>query len=843
MAQSYVTTEGTLIIPGAYPSVKVQGGNSGLATTGVLMLVGESDQGPDFSSESDLESNAFGPDQLADVIAKYGSGPLVDAFRAATAPSSDPGITGSFSRAVMVKTNPSTRASSALLNYASTTYGTLYSQLEGRNGNLITRTVTASASEVVPTTGSYTFIPNVGTVNAEVRLNGGAGLALSLSADTVPSAFVTAAAALVGVGASGGVDRSIITVSGTLALDANPGGAGVTIITLTRSVAWATTPSVGDTLMIPTGSVVAGGTDQNVGGYVITAATSLVITATKLSDAGKTLGPAPVPGVITAPVDVAAAAIVAVTDAKAYSPVSVFVDPGSPSDGLGKSLEIAELTTGTDLLSRTAYNLSTAVVTWVSKASSPQLLSSSAEYKASLTIARAFDSLEETLVAGGEVAFKVSYTGTTASLVIDKTANTIAITVAGGSGASLAAIDLDSYPTITDFVAFLNSQTGYKAGVGNAALGQLPLTALDSGTYTVASTHGAYNGRLKVDAYKFFKKLAESNLIQLGNPAAAANSGLPAPQALAYLAGAVKGATTGSGFSAAIDALEGVRGNFVVPLFSRNASLDILDGLTESSSDYTIDGINLACKTHVLKMSTLKKRAHRQAFLSFEDSFANQKNAASNVASSRCSMVFQDFKQLGGSGAVVQFQPWMAAVLAAAMQAAGFYKAIFNKSINTAGVVHADGSFNEKNDSNVEDALLSGLMPARKALTGGFVFDSDQTTYTKDDNFVFNSIQAMYAADTIALSTAQRMEAAFVGQSTADVSAAIGLSFLEGIMADFLRLKLIAASDDAPKGFKNVKVRINGTAMVVSLEVKLAGAIYFVPISFLVSAVTQSVSG
>jgi hypothetical protein len=182
----------------------------------------------------------------------------------------------------------------------------------------------------------------------------------------------------------------------------------------------------------------------------------------------------------------------------------------------------------------------------------------------------------------------------------------------------------------------------------------------------------------------------------------------------------------------------------------------------------------------------------------------------------------------------------MNAATAAAMQSAGFYKSIFNKAINTAGVVHAAGDFDYNNETQVEQALKSGLLPARKSLTGGFSFISDQTTYSKDANFVFNSIQAMYVADLIALTTAQRMEVAFVGQSIADISAAIGLSFFEGIMSDFMRLKLIAASDDAPAGFRNAKIKINGGNMIVSAEVRLAGSLYFISINFLVGPVTQT---
>jgi hypothetical protein len=203
-------------------------------------------------------------------------------------------------------------------------------------------------------------------------------------------------------------------------------------------------------------------------------------------------------------------------------------------------------------------------------------------------------------------------------------------------------------------------------------------------------------------------------------------------------------------------------------------------------------------------------------------------------------MAFQDFKQTGGDGSITQFLPWMGATLAASMQAAAFYKNIELKGINTNGVLSRAGDFNAKKDSDMEDALLSGLLPAKPAVGGGFTWASDQTTYGRDNNFVFNSIQAVYAADTVSLTTAQRMETAFAGKAIADVSAAVALSFLEGIMADMLRLKLIAPSDDAPKGFRNAKVQIRGNAMLVSVEIKLDSAIDFISIEFLVSPVQQT---
>jgi hypothetical protein len=203
-------------------------------------------------------------------------------------------------------------------------------------------------------------------------------------------------------------------------------------------------------------------------------------------------------------------------------------------------------------------------------------------------------------------------------------------------------------------------------------------------------------------------------------------------------------------------------------------------------------------------------------------------------------MAFQNAKQVASSGNIQQYPSWMTAVLAAATQAAAFYRGIINKPVNTGGFVHAAGDFNEKSDTDMESAILAGLLPAKKSDSGGFVFVEDQTTYTADGSEVFNSVQAVYVADVIALTTAQRMENAFVGVNVSDASASIGLIFLEGIMSDLLRQKLLAVSDDAPKGYKNATVKISGSNMIVSLSVFLNGIIRFIPITFQISTVTQS---
>lgn len=842
MAQSYVTDAGTLIIPSAVASIKVQTSPSGLATTGVLMLVGEADGGPDFSAEEDLGSNGFGPDQLAAVITKYQSGPLVDACRAASVPANDPNILGAPSRMILVKTNASGKAKAPLTVFGGGTYQSasgldlsVADKSFGKLGNLIYFNIDQTVAEVLPTTGAFTFLLPVASTNIDLRVNGGAALPLTLTALETPAAFAAAVDGLAGIAATGGVSRGLLaTATGNLALSIVSGNQ----VLISYDSTWSgPTPTVGDTLYIPTSSVLSPGADQNAGSYVVTAATTNSINATKLQDATGT------PGALTAPIAVVSTAVLSTTDLQAWSPVTIVLEAGNPLQGLGKVLEISELTSGTGLLSQLCYALSATKVTWVSKASAPKQLVSASETRVKLNANRQRDNIQEELEAGGEIGLKVGYKGTTASLVIDDSVMTI--TVVGGAGASIPSTDLKDFPTISDLATFINSKAGFTATVGSGIIGQLPSVALDNVTVGVASTFGEQPGRVKIDGYRFYKKVAdESVLVQIQDSTGAlvqAGKGLPQPvAALAYLAGGTKGGTTDATFTAALTALEKVRGNFVIPLFSRDASLDVASRDTDDTSTYTIDAINAGTRSHVLKMSTLKRRKNRQAFLSRKSTFAAAKAAASNVASFRCAHPFQDVKNPGSDGSIKQFAPWMGAVVAAAMQAAGFYRAIVHKYANISGALQAARDFDDQDDTAMEDALLAGLLPLRKSETGGFYWVSDQTTYGKDNNFVFNSIQATYCADVIALTTAQRMENAFVGQSTADISAPLALAFLETIMEDFKRLKLIAPSDDAPAGFKNASIRISGTAMIVSLEVKLAGAIYFIPISFLVSQVQQS---
>jgi len=497
--------------------------------------------------------------------------------------------------------------------------------------------------------------------------------------------------------------------------------------------------------------------------------------------------------------------------------IKVDADAAANSKGWGKSFELIDSTSG-DLA---ALNLNAG------------LYDSAQEPEVQVDITRQDTGTNESFLVDSDIALEIGYEGTTGSVSI--TDSQLTTTVTGGSGANLS-INLEEYTTLSDLADFIDSQTGYSAAV--AAATQSSPAALDNTTAGIASTAADLRpGRIKRAAARFVSRMEESAVLEFKLDA---SEGLPDVRSRSFLEGGAKGSSSAANIIDGIAEMESVQANFIVPLFSRDATEDIADGLTDSSSTYTIDAVNAAVKSHVLKMSTPKIKRHRTAFLSFNGSYADAKQKAGSLANARVSLCMQKTSQVNSLGQVVNYQPWHTACIAAGMQAAGFYKAIVNKFANVIAFTDPVG-FDSGSPGDIEDALDAGLLFMEKAVVGS-KWVSDQTTYGIDTNFVFNSVQAMYNVDLISLDLAESLQRAFVGQSLADVDSSTAISFIASKMDAFKKQKLIASSDDAPLGFKNAKVSINGPIMEVSVEIKPATAILFIPITIEVSQVQNSAS-
>jgi hypothetical protein len=142
MALTYDDVNGRLVIPGAPASWDVAPSTAGTSATGILVLVGEAEAGPDFTNDDVVAGGGYGVNSKNAVKAKYGSGRLVDAYTMACAPSKDAAVKGAPSRIYLLKTNEGAKASAIL----SSAYSTVRAKQEGVNGNLINVTVTTPAA-------------------------------------------------------------------------------------------------------------------------------------------------------------------------------------------------------------------------------------------------------------------------------------------------------------------------------------------------------------------------------------------------------------------------------------------------------------------------------------------------------------------------------------------------------------------------------------------------------------------------------------------------------------------------------------------------------------------------
>jgi len=500
--------------------------------------------------------------------------------------------------------------------------------------------------------------------------------------------------------------------------------------------------------------------------------------------------------------------------------LTVNADASAWGKGWGKSFELADLTPG-DLA---ALGLTAG------------LNDSSQEPEIEVNIIRPDVNVNQSIEVSANIALELGYEGTTATVTINAT--TLSTTVTGGSGANLS-IALNQYTTIAELAAFIASQPGYSAVCPSNAQ-QLPPSALDQVSAVGIASTGAslLPGRIKDAAYSFQNAIDTSVLLfAVGTNG---HAGLPAPMANpVYLTGGTRGATLASDVVNILSQVAGIACNIVVPLFSEDASLDILAGLTDPASTYTIAAVNALVKSHCIQYSTPALKKNRICILSFLGTYVNAAAEAQSLGNYRCSLTMQQINQTNSQGAIQLYQPWYASCLAAGMQAGGFYKSILNKEANIISFVDPVG-FNSGDPGDVEQALSAGLLFLSQDTGRAGYWVSDQTTYGFDTNFVYNSIQAVYASDLIALDLAQSFFTQFVGQSLADVSPASALSFLTAKMDGYLKLKLIGSSSDAPLGFKNANITIDAPEMDVSVEIKLDTAIYFIPININVSQITGS---
>lgn len=463
------------------------------------------------------------------------------------------------------------------------------------------------------------------------------------------------------------------------------------------------------------------------------------------------------------------------------------------------------------------------------------LITAQSEDMAVITLSNKRDLVDESLAVGGNIVVSLGRNGgTNPSVTINATTLTLT-----NNAAPEYTLTLADYATLNELSAYINSSTGgnWAMSLGSTLYGQLAPSVLDRVSALGAlGSSTVLPAQIKKDAKEvrdFFAQASAAELVAGAN----AYLGLPDAAAETFLAGGAKGATSTSDITSALSKFEKFRVNSVVPLMSRDASDDSADGLTDPASNYTIDGIHQAVKTHLSLMATTKRKSERQGYLSFKASYADCKQKAQDLAERRVQLSIQDVRQTDSDGVIKWFQPWAGScLLAGARGGSPIGLPMTNKYFNMAGLrqtgqpmatAEADIVVDFDPDLQYDDAIQNGITFWENPQTGGFRLVVDNTTYGRDGNWVNNRGNVLYAADVLAYDFRSQLENIYVGVKNT-INATEVKSTCESILATYLAQGITVSTSDAKNGFKQLVVQINGNTINVSVVVKLVEGIDFI---------------
>ena len=452
-----------------------------------------------------------------------------------------------------------------------------------------------------------------------------------------------------------------------------------------------------------------------------------------------------------------------------------------------------------------------------------------------ITLSQKRDNLVESATVGGNTVLTITKASVGSNVTIDDSKIVL------DDGTNTNELLKSAYNSISDLASEIEI-LGWTAAISTTVDPRLSVEVLDHVT-ALSATAGA---AIKKDAYEVREFFAQSQIAEL---IPLATSGLPSALGETLLSGGAVGGTSTAEITGALSKFEKVRVNSVVPLFSRDASDDVSDKLTDSSSSYTIEGIHQAVKTHLSLMATTKKKSERQGYLSMKDSYDNCKAQAMSLASARLQLCIQDTKNINSQGAIKWFQPWATAcLLAGARGGSPVGTPMTFKYLNASGIRQTGQSMStdEQNividfdpDTMYDDGIQSGITFLEAPQTGGYRVVVDNTTYGKDGNWVYNRGHVLYAADVLAYDFRNQLENIYVGMKNT-VSAAEIKSTCESILSTYLGQGITVSTSDAKNGFKQLIVQINGNTVNVSVTVKLVEGIDFVLADITLQRATQT---
>lgn len=453
--------------------------------------------------------------------------------------------------------------------------------------------------------------------------------------------------------------------------------------------------------------------------------------------------------------------------------------------------------------------------------------------KRQITIERG-DEQEELSENAEQAQINIDYIGAGTAATLDISGASLATkslttTITGAASDNLS-ISLNG-KTMKDVVDIISANPAYTVSLSNAQSGSVtPATDLD----VVAALD--IDGAAK-ELYRNAKELEDiiNEESQLATATVIQNvAGWPAVAAKAFMSGAVKGASATADFTDGFAASLAKFVNVILPAISRDAAADITDGLTDPASAYDVDSVLAGMDTHLRLRGTIKNRKEAQGMAGHRDStIANSYAVAQSLGSELIQLCVQDVLVQDSDAELRWKQPHIQAALMAGIRLGSEVgEPLTSKTLNCSGIGHAvntetgisAGDFDADIDFQV--AIDNGITFAEQ-LRSGISVVVDNTTYGKDQNFVWNRGSVIEAAHFIARSLRARGALLIGGKTVAGLRSSIDTGMADELVKLF-NDRITSKDDEAPQGYKNLLVTLEGNTAKVSVHVKPIQGLDFV---------------
>jgi len=487
----------------------------------------------------------------------------------------------------------------------------------------------------------------------------------------------------------------------------------------------------------------------------------------------------------------------------------------SSASGLGLSLEIYD-GVGTDDL--TDIGISAGDIGIVH--------SSTAEEQVQYTLNHVNEEEEVSEALGGTFGMYLGYDGTTGTVTVSDTQLTT--TVVGGLGANLT-INFADYNNLQEVIFYIDTQTGYSCSTDYVSASVVQPTVLDNVTSAGICSEAVdiKPGKIKIDSYEFSSYVNDNS--NLSTCVETLKLGLPDALTITYFTGGILGTSANSNFQAGFDKLKLLRINSVIPLIAK-------DGSSEGYGTYDWDTVAAQLLTHVKWGWSTIGKSERNGYIGKEGTKDELITTAKTLNSGYLSVTGQEAKRVNSAGNLVFLPEWSSACLVAGMQAGSETgEPPTYKYVNASGI-QQDASWDPKLDFS--ELIDGGITFIENVDSGGYRIVVGNTTYGKDSNFVWNRISVVEVGGYVSYDLRTALENEFTGTKAKTGTATAILNFIKARMTQYLNSNIIVADDDAPLGYENLSVVVNGnTAVINSTIFPVQGIDFILPTFYLDSAV------